>query len=76
MTNMAEDEFSATGFLDKLEAKNLVIREIVGIHADVTILKDGKIDLDKLEPLILGQITLEYRSLGQKIGQAWKIGKE
>ena len=38
--------------------------------------KDGKVDFDKLEPLILGQITLEYRSLGQKIGQAWKIGKE
>ena len=52
------------------------IGDIVGIHADEDVLNDGKVDFDKLEPLILGQITLEYRSLGQKIGQAWKIGKE
>ena len=34
----------------------------------VHVLIDGKIDMDKLAPLILGQPTLEYRALGEKVG--------
>jgi flavin reductase (DIM6/NTAB) family NADH-FMN oxidoreductase RutF len=52
------------------------IGDIVSIYADETVLSDGKVDLDKLAPLLLGQITQEYRSLGEKVGPAWKIGKE
>lgn len=51
------------------------VGDIVNIYADETVLTDGKVDLDKLAPLLLGQITLEYRALGEKIGPAWKIGK-
>lgn len=64
--------------LDKVVVNGLnetFVGDIVGIHADETILKDGKIDLDQLDPLILGQITTEYRCLGKKVGQAWKVGK-
>lgn len=52
------------------------IGDIVGIYAAGDVLTEGKVDFDKLEPFILGQTTLEYRSLGPKIGQAWKIGRE
>lgn len=52
------------------------VGDIVNIYADEDVLIDGKIDMDKLAPLILGQPTLEYRALGEKVGQAWKVGKE
>ena len=52
------------------------VGDIVNIYADEDVLIGGKIDMDKLAPLILGQPTLEYRALGEKVGQAWKVGKE
>ena len=51
------------------------IGDIVGIYADDAVLTENKIDLDKLKPLLLGQVTTEYRLLGEKVGQAWKIGR-
>jgi len=51
------------------------IGDIVGIYAEDSVLTDDKVDLDKLAPLILGQVTLEYRAIGEKTGPAWKIGK-
>ena len=65
--------------LDKIDVNGrneTFIGDIVGIHADTGVLTAGKIDLDKLDPIILGQTTTEYRKLGAKIGQAWKVGKE
>lgn len=65
--------------LDKIveSGKNeIFIGDIVGIHADEKVIVNGKIDLEQLNPLLLGQMTTEYRSLGNKIGQAWKIGRE
>lgn len=50
------------------------IGDILGIYADEKVLTDGKVDLEKLDPMILGQPSTEYRSLGEKIGQAWKVG--
>ena len=52
------------------------IGDIIGIYADASILSNGIVDLDKLNPLILGQVNAEYRILGEKVGQAWKIGKD
>lgn len=65
--------------LAKVDANGLnetFIGDIVGIHAEERIIVNGKLDLDQLQPLLLGQTTTEYRSLGGKIGQAWKIGRE
>lgn len=65
--------------LDKIVVNGrneMFIGDIVEIYADETVLTEGKVDLNKLEPLLLGQITLEYRALGEKVGDAWKIGKE
>lgn len=62
--------------IDVNGANETFIGDIVGIYADEKVIIEGKVDLEKLDPIILGQVTTEYRSLGQKIGQAWKIGKQ
>lgn len=65
--------------LDKIieNGKNeTFIGDIVGIFADDKVLTDGKVDLSKLNPIILGQTSTEYRNLGEKIGDAWRIGRE
>jgi len=51
------------------------IGDIVGLYAEESALTEGKIDLQKLAPLLLGQGNTTYYSLGEKIGQAWSIGK-
>ncbi len=57
-------------------ANEMFVGDIVGIYADEDILVNGKVDLEKLNPILLGQTSTEYREIGKKIGQAWKIGKE
>jgi flavin reductase (DIM6/NTAB) family NADH-FMN oxidoreductase RutF len=54
----------------------LVLGEILETLADEAILTDdGKIDVDKLDPLIYIPATREYRGLGAKVGDAFKIGR-
>ena len=52
-----------------------VIGEIVNTIADPSILTDGNIDLDKLQPVVFDAASLSYRSVGAKVGQAWDSGK-
>ena len=54
----------------------LVIGEIVETLADEAILtEDGKVDVDKLDPLVYIPGTREYRGLGPKVADAFKIGR-
>ncbi|MEI6852823.1 MAG: flavin reductase family protein [Bacteroidota bacterium] len=65
--------------LDKIidnGANETFIGDITGMYADEDVLTDGKVDFDKLDPILLTQTDSAYRSLGKKTGQAWKIGKE
>jgi len=52
-----------------------VIGEIVNTIADPSILTDGKIDLDKLQPVVFDAASVSYRAVGAKVGQAWGSGK-
>lgn len=52
-----------------------VVGEIVNISADENVLTDGKIDLDKLHPIMFDCSALCYRTIGENIGGAWNIGK-
>ena len=52
-----------------------VIGEIVNTIADPSILTDGNIDLDKLQPVVFDAASVSYRSVGAKVGQAWDSGK-
>ena len=52
-----------------------VVGEIVNAVADPSILTDGKIDLDKLQPVVFDAASVSYRAVGAKVGQAWGSGK-
>lgn len=59
---------------------NHFIGEIVETHIDTDKIKDinhwGSIDIDAINPLVYISGAKEYRTLGNKIGDAYKIGKE
>lgn len=51
-----------------------LIGKIVGILADEEILTDGKIDIDKLEPIAYDPITHQYRVVKEAVAPAFKAG--
>lgn len=54
----------------------IFIGEIMGVYAQDSVLSEGKIDLKKSDPILLAQSAQAYYALGEKIGEAWKAGKE
>jgi len=51
--------------------------EIVNVCAQESILNDeGNVDISKLQPLTLDVFTSSYRSVGEKVGQAFQDGKK
>ena len=55
----------------------ICIGEIINVSADESILdKNGKVDAKKLDPIIYDGVTHAYRSLGEKVGQAFSDGKK
>ncbi len=53
-----------------------VIAEIVGMKADESVLTDGKVDLEKLHPIMFDTVALCYREIGASVGGAWNAGKK
>ena len=53
-----------------------VVAEIVGMKADDSVLTDGKVDLDKLNPIMFDTVALCYREIGANVGGAWNAGKK
>lgn len=52
-----------------------LVGEIVNVSADECVLDaDGKIDPDKLQPIIFDPIHHTYRKLGEKVGNAFQDG--
>lgn len=65
--------------LDKIieNGKNeTFIGDIIGIYCDEELVENGKISFDRLNPVILSQTAGEYRAVGEKTGDAWKIGAD
>lgn len=53
-----------------------VVGEIVNMSADESILnEEGRVDLDKLQPVIFDASNRTYRVVGEKVGEAWGAGK-
>ena len=50
--------------------------EVVNMSADDSILTDGKVDLDKLRPIVFDAAAMTYRALGDVVGKAWGAGKK
>ena len=54
-----------------------LVGEIVNVCADESVLgEDGKIDPDKLQPIIFDPIHFTYRKLGEKVGNAFRDGAQ
>ena len=53
-----------------------LIGEVVNMSADEKILTDGKVDLDKLQPIVFDAASMTYRATGKIVGKAWGDGKK
>ncbi|MCE8425373.1 MAG: flavin reductase family protein [Candidatus Methanoperedens sp.] len=58
-----------------LATNTLFIGEIIGAYADGRVLKDGKPDFEKIDPLFLTMPDNRYWTLGKYAGDAWSAGK-
>jgi len=54
----------------------ILIGEVVNMSADESILTDGKVDLEKLQPIVFDAASATYRAIGDVVGQAWGSGKK
>ena len=52
----------------------ILVGKIVAQQADESVLTDGKIDYDKLQPVIFDIATMTYRLIGPVVGQAFHDG--
>ena len=57
-------------------ADGILVGEVVNMSADDSILTDGKVDLDKLRPIVFDAAAMTYRALGDVVGKAWGAGKK
>ena len=54
----------------------ILIGEVVNMSADECVLTDGKVDLEKLQPIVFDAAAMSYRSIGSEVGKAWGSGKK
>jgi len=60
----------------EFEGTDLVIGEIVEIHADGDCLTQGKPDIVKMDPLLYSTPGGAYFQMGDKVADAFKVGKQ
>jgi len=53
-----------------------VVGEIVNVVADESILTNNSVDIDKLKPIIFNSANNSYHVLGDKVADAFSIGKK
>ena len=51
------------------------VGEIAQVHADAAVLRDGKIDVKRLDPLLFDMASRHYWSLGEPVAKCWGAGK-
>ena len=59
----------------ELPSNRFFIGEIAAAWADGAILADGKVDVDKFQPLLLTMPDNRYWTLGNPVAHAWSVGK-
>lgn len=63
-------------FISFDEESELLLGEIVNVCADESVLsEDGKIDPQKLKPIIFDAVNHDYLTVGEKVGNAFEDGK-
>ena len=60
----------------ELEMDTLFIGEITGVYSEERYLTGGKLDTEKIHPFMLTMPDNYYFGLGEKIAQAWSIGRQ
>ncbi len=55
---------------------DLFIGEIVETYADESGLKDGKVDLAAVKPLLFDMSSIQYWSIGKALENCWRVGKK
>jgi flavin reductase (DIM6/NTAB) family NADH-FMN oxidoreductase RutF len=60
----------------ELQTNNLHIGEIIASYADERCMTEGKIDIKKLNPLLLTMPDNRYWTVGGFAGDAWEAGKK
>lgn len=50
--------------------------EVVAVHADEDIVEDGGLRWDRVAPLLFTFPDRAYWKLGERVAQAWKVGKD
>jgi len=54
---------------------DLVLGEVVQLHVDKSLLDDGKVDVERLRPLLYSFPGGPYLSIGPSVAEAFKVGK-
>lgn len=55
---------------------DIFIGKVVATHCDQSVLTNGAVDLEKLQPILFAMNDRSYYSVGKKLAKAWSIGKE
>jgi flavin reductase (DIM6/NTAB) family NADH-FMN oxidoreductase RutF len=55
---------------------DIFIGKIIATHCDETVLTEGVVDFEKVQPILFVMNDASYWSLGKKFAKAWSIGKE
>ncbi len=57
-------------------SNGILVGQVVNMCADESILTDGKVDLEKLQPIVFDAASMTYRAIGKVVGKAWGDGKK
>jgi len=55
---------------------DVFIGKVVATHCEETVLTNGTVDFEKVQPILFVMNDRSYWSLGKKFAKAWDIGKE
>jgi flavin reductase (DIM6/NTAB) family NADH-FMN oxidoreductase RutF len=55
---------------------DIFIGKVDNTYADETVLTNGAVDLEKLQPILFTMSNQSYYGVGKKIAKAWNIGKQ
>lgn len=56
------------------DGTGILVGKIVSSQVDDSIITDGKVDLDKMQPIMFDMSTGTYRVIGPVVGQAFHDG--
>ena len=58
-----------------MKTHDIFIGELVQTYADDSVIREGKIDIARLRPLLFDMASKKYWALGHSVGNCWNAGK-